>query len=138
MSDLFTRYVSNILVNTRYANDDVVKVETNYLSPEGDVYVLDKRVISPSVLTTTSSLEQLQPEVSTIYPYKVTVPTDPNDGASIIFSPDVGIPVTASQNYYAPVYTERYNPTVIAQLDKRFLELTVPDELSESVPPGEG
>jgi hypothetical protein len=122
MSDVIRSYISKVFVNQLVDNSENVKITTEYLSPSGDVFSLDYRAISPNVIQTTSSLNELQPEVSTVYPYKSVTPIDV-DGASIIMSPNVNTFPTASQNYYAPVYFERYNPNILRVIDKTFTEL---------------
>jgi hypothetical protein len=125
MADIFTSYISKLLINRR-DNDDVVKVTTKYFSPEGDVFELDTRVISPSIIQTEDSIAELKPEVSEIYPYKIVLPIE-EDGANFLRSPSVSTEVTASQNYYAPVYFERYNPEVLIFIDREFKELADPN-----------
>lgn len=124
MSNVLESFVPKFLVNLRKNNDDVVTVSTRNFSPEGDVYVIDKRVISPSVIQTTQSLQELQPEISYTYPYKIVTPLD-YDGSTIIISPSINTIPTASQGYYAPIYFERYNRTVLNNIDRQFTELTV-------------
>lgn len=123
MTDILKSYIPKFIVDLNRNNDDVITVSTQYFSPEGDVYVLDKRTVSPSVIQTTQSLAELQPEVSTVYPFKIVPPKDV-DGATIILTPSIETFPTASQNYYTPIYFERYNQTVVALIDKEFTELT--------------
>lgn len=134
MANIKSNYISKVLVNTTVKNDDVVTIDTKYLSPQGDVFELRKELIEPSVIQTDVSLKQLQPEVSTTYPYKIVVPIDPIDSASILRSPTLSTAsmVTASQNYYTPVYFERYKPEILNALDKGFFELTVNSVTVES------
>lgn len=127
MADIFNSYISKLYVSLNKANDDVIVVSSSYFSPEGDVFVLDKRTISPSVIPTVQSIQDLSPEVSSVYPYKIVPPLD-FDSSSIILSPTIDTPVTASQNYYTPVYFERYERDIIAIINKSFTELEPPPE----------
>jgi hypothetical protein len=101
-----------------------VTISTEYLSPEGDTFTLEGSVLSDIAVQTTESLNELVPEVSTVYPYKVVTPIEP-DGSTLILSPDVDTVPTASQNYYAPVVFERYQRPVLTAIDRQFKELTV-------------
>lgn len=134
MTDPLKSYIPKFLVDLNRNNDDVITVSTDYFSSEGDVYQLDKRTISPSVIFSTQSLQELQPEVSTVYPFKIVPPKD-IDGSTIIQSPSIDTLPTASQNYYASLYFERYNIDVMRQLDKRFIELsdTVFEDVTEDI-----
>lgn len=121
-NNIFRSSVNKVIISNDIANTDVVKIQTNVLSPEGDVFTVDTRLIQPSYIQTTGSSQQYQPEVSSVYPYKIETPRDV-DGATILLSPDIDIPVTASQNYYTKLYYERYNLDVLRLLDKAFTEL---------------
>ncbi len=125
MAEIFRSYISKLQVSVKKNNDDIIFVSSSYLSPQGDVFVLDQRTVSPAVIPTVQSVQELSPETSTVYPYKVVPPLD-FDSASIILSPTINTPVTASQNYYTPVYFERYEPTIISALNKTFNELPLP------------
>jgi hypothetical protein len=122
MSNILNSYISKFLVNLKKENDDVVKVTTKYFSPQGDVYELDKRTISPNLIQTTQSLQELNPEISDVYPFKTVTPLD-YDGSTLVFVPATDTIPTASQGYYAPIYFERYNSEIIANIDTQFLEL---------------
>lgn len=128
MTSKLNSYVPKFFVELNRTNDDVITVSTNYFSPQGDQYVVDRRVISPSVIQTTQSLQELQPEISTVYPYKGVTPVD-FDGSTILLSPSIETVPTASQHYYAPIYFERYNPTVVRLIDNSFTELTVSSQI---------
>jgi hypothetical protein len=130
--DIFQSYISKVFINVNTDNDDVVKITTQKFSPTGDVYELDRRVISPSLIETEKSLEDLKPEVSNVFPFKVVTPKD-TDGSVVILSPTTETEVTASQNYYTPIYFERYNLDVLRQIDKDFNELLAPIESEEFV-----
>lgn len=106
-------------------NDDIITVSTTNFSANGDEFILDKRVIVPNVIQTTQSLNELQPEVSDVYPFKVVTPLDV-DNATIVYVTTLENPPTASQYYYAPLYFERYNATITQAIDKEFTELTAP------------
>lgn len=134
MSNLLRSYIPKFLVDLNRDNDDIVTVTTNYFSPEGDVYQLDKRAVSPSVIFTTQSLQELQPEVSAVYPFKIVPPKDV-DGSTMLLSPSIDTFPTASQNYYASIYFERYDMDVMRLLDKSFAELEVTTVAGQS--PGE-
>lgn len=131
MTDPLKSYIPKFLVDLNRNNDDIITVSTDYFSSQGDVYQLDKRTVSPSVILTTQSLQELQPEVSTVYPFKIVPPKD-IDGSTIILSPSIDTFPTASQNYYAAVYFERYNMDVMKLLDKSFTELTVEPLIGQS------
>jgi hypothetical protein len=122
MADIFTSYISKLLINRRGDNDDVIKVRTTALSRDGDIYDFDKRITFPQVIQTEDSIAELKPEVSEIYPYKIVLPVE-EDGSNLLVSPSVSTEVTASQNYYIPVYFERYDPTVLRRIDREFSEL---------------
>lgn len=124
MPNILNSYIPKFLIDLKKANDDIITVTTQYFSPEGDVYELDTRTISPVLVQTTQSLEELQPEISMTYPFKIVTPLD-FDGSTIIQSPSITTSPTASQGYYAPIYFERYNPDVIRNIDTTFNELTV-------------
>ena len=116
-------YISKVLIDLKKKNDDVITVSTKYFSPDGDVYELDTRTISPLLVQTTQSLQELKPEISDVYPYKIVTPID-FDGATLLLSPSIDTQPTASQGYYAPVYFERYDQDILVNIDKRFTELT--------------
>lgn len=136
MSNILESFVPKFLVNLKKANDDIITVSTRNFSPEGDVFVVDKRVVSPSVIQTTQSLQELQPEISEVYPYKIVTPLD-YDGSTIIISPSINTIPTASQGYYVPIYFERYNSDIVRNINKNFTELTVPQISSTNSLPGE-
>lgn len=124
MIDILNSYIPKFLVDLGRNNDDVIKVTTNYFSPQGDIYQLDTRAISPVMVQTTQSLEGLQPETSNVYPFKIVTPIDV-DGATILLSPTLTSEPTASQGYYVPIYFERYQQNFMENIDKNFTELTV-------------
>lgn len=124
MPNIFNSYIPKFLVNTSNTNDDIITVTTKYFSPSEDVYELDTRVIVPILIQTTQSLQELQPEISNVYPFKIVTPLD-FDGATILQSPGANTVPTASQGYYAPIYFERYNADVIRNIETTFTELTV-------------
>jgi len=115
-------YISKFLVDLKKQNNDIITVSTRYFSPEGDVYELDTRTVSPVLVQTTQSLQELKPEISTVYPFKIITPID-FDGATILLTPSIETQPTASQGYYAPIYFERYNPDILVNIDKQFTEL---------------
>lgn len=119
MINILNSYIPKFLVDLNRENDDVVTVTTNYLSRDGDVYQLDKRSISPVLIQTTQSIQELHPEVSNTYPFKIVTPIDV-DGSTIILSPTPETAPTASQGYYVPIYFERYNPQFLENIDKNF------------------
>lgn len=122
-SNILNSYIPKFLVNLNRENEDVIIVTTNYFSPNGDSYVLDKRTISPSLIQTTQSLQELKPEISNVFPYRYPLPIE-YDGANLFLSPSVDTEPTASQDYYTPIYFERYNTDVLNNIDKSFTELT--------------
>lgn len=133
MSNIFDTYVPKFIVNLNRENEDIVTVETRYFSEEGDVYTLDLRTVAPNVLQTVQSLGELEPEVSTTYPFKVVTPIQ-EDGSTLIYTPSINTIPTASQHYYAPIYFERINPLIIYNLDKSFTELDGLSELDLAIP----
>lgn len=124
---LTQNYISKVFVNTRNNDDDVIQISTERLTDEGDIFVVDERVLSPSLVKTQTSIDELKPEVSNAYPFKITTPVDEAD-STIILSPRIDTPVTASQNYYVPIYFERYDIDTIRLIDRSFTELTLPTE----------
>jgi hypothetical protein len=124
MINILDSYIPKYLVDLKRNNDDVITVTTNYLSPAGDVYELDTRTISPVMIQTTQSLQDLKPEISTVYPFKIVMPLDP-DGSTVLISPTPTAAPTASQGYYVPIYFERYQTQVVENIDRTFTELTV-------------
>ena len=124
MSNLFDTYIPKFIVDINRANDDITFVSTSYFAPDGDVYLLDKRTVNISVIQTTQSLQELQPEVSTKYPFKIVMPLDV-DGANLLQVPTLEGAPTASQHYYAPVWFERYTPDVVNLIDRNFTELDI-------------
>jgi len=123
MTNIFNTYIPKFIVDIKRDNNDVLFVSSSAFSAEGDVYTLDVRTVSPNVIQTTQSLNELKPEVSDVYPYKIVTPID-YDGSTILLVPSVENEPTASQHYYAPIYFERYNKTVLNNIDRQFLELT--------------
>lgn len=131
MSDIqFQSYIPRFLVNLNRDNGSVINVSTRYFSPEGDVYLLDKRTVSQTVIQTTQSLQELRPEVSDVYPFAIVPPKDA-DGSTILESPSVQTFPTASQLYYAPIVFERYQQSVMASINKTFTELTLTPVLED-------
>jgi hypothetical protein len=124
MINILDSYIPKFIVDLNRNNDDIITVRTNYLSPEGDVYELDTRTVSPVLIQTTQSLEELRPEISTVYPFKIVTPLDP-DGSTVLLSPTITSLPTASQGYYVPIYFERYRAEFLENIDRSFTELTV-------------
>lgn len=124
MTSILQAYIPKFLVNLQRENEDLIKVSTRYFSPAGDVYTLDKRTVSPSIIQTNESLNELKPETSDVYPFKIVVPRD-IDGSAVISTPNLDTFPTASQDYYIPIYFERYSEEVIRAIDREFTELTV-------------
>jgi len=125
MSNILNSFIPKYLIDLNRDNEDIITVSTKYFSPAGDVYELDKRTVSSVMVQTTQSLEELRPEVSDVYPFKIVTPLD-FDGSTLILTPNIETQPTASQGYYVPIYFERFDPTVINSIDKSFNELTVP------------
>lgn len=124
MPDILNSYIPKFLVDLKRNNDDVIKVSTQYLSNDGYQYELVEETISPVLLQTTQSLQELRPEVSNVFPFKTVTSIQP-DGSTLLLTPSVETVPTASQGYYVPIYFERYSQTVIQNIDKTFTELTV-------------
>jgi len=123
MINIFNSYIPKFLVDLKKNNEDIIIVSSSYFSPEGDIYELDTRTLSPNLIQTTQSLQELQPEISMVYPFKIVTPLD-FDGSTILQSPSMTTDPTASQGYYAPIYFERYNVDVIRNINTQFTELT--------------
>ncbi len=123
MSNIFNSYIPKFLVDLKKDNDEIITVTTKYFSEGEDVYEVDTRILSPNLIQTTQSLQELRPEISTVYPFKIVTPLD-FDGATVLQSPSINTEPTASQGYYAPIYFERYNVDVIRNIDTQFTELT--------------
>jgi hypothetical protein len=131
--NIFTNYISKFIVELNRNNEDITFVSTSYFDTNGDVYILDKRAVNPVIIQTTQSLQELQPEVSAVYPFKIVVPLDP-DGVNVLQIPTFETIPSASQHYYAPTYFERYNPDVLNRIEKSFTELTsIADEIADVV-----
>ncbi len=124
MSNFLDSFLQKFLVTLPKNNDDIITVTTQNFSQEGDIFTVDTRVINPSVIPTTQSLAELQPEISYTHPFKIVTPLD-YDGSTIIVSPNIETQPTASQGYYVPIYFERYNREVMANIDRDFTELTL-------------
>lgn len=125
MSNILNSFIPKYLVDLNRDNEDIITVSTKYFSQNGDVYELDKRTVSPVMIQTTQSLEELRPEVSDTYPFKIVMPLD-FDGSTLLLTPSIETQPTASQGYYVPIYFERFNSEVLRSIDKSFSELTVP------------
>lgn len=123
MNKTLDTYISKVLVDLNRNNEDIVTVRTKYFSLQGDIYELDRRTISPVLIQTTQSLQELRPELSDTYPFKIVTPID-YDGSTIILSAGVETAPTASQGYYVPIYFERYNQEVLRNIDTTFTELS--------------
>jgi hypothetical protein len=121
-SNILNSYIPKYLVELQRNNEDIITVRTNYFSPQGDVYELDRRALSPVLIQTTQSLQELQPITSNVYPFAIVTPIE-FDGSTLIMSPSVTTIPTASQHYYTPIYFERYNVDVLASIDRTFVEL---------------
>jgi hypothetical protein len=122
-TNIFTNYIPKFIVDLNRNNEDITFVSTSYFDTNGDVYILDTRAVNPVIIQTTQSLQELQPEVSAVYPFKIVVPLDP-DGVNVLRIPTFESIPTASQHYYAPIYFERYNRDVLNRIEKSFTELT--------------
>jgi len=125
MLNILNSYIPKFLVDLKKNNEDIITVTTQYFSTAGDVYELDTRTVSPNLIQTTQSLQELQPETSDVYPFKIVTPLD-FDGSTLLISPSVNAHPTASQGYYAPIYFERYNMDVVRNIDTAFTELSIP------------
>ncbi len=124
MINILDSYIPKFLVELNRSNDDIITVTTQYLSSAGDIYELDKRSVNPILIQTTQSLQELRPEISTVYPFKIVTPVDV-DGSTVIVSATPTTIPTASQGYYVPIYFERYQTNFIENINKEFTELTV-------------
>lgn len=124
MNNIFDTYLPKFLVNLKRDNEDVLYVSSSKFSPEGDVYTLDVRTVSPNVLQTEQTINELKPDVSDVYPFKIVLPIDV-DSSNVLQIPSINSTPTASQYYYVPVYFERYTPETYDTIDKKFRELTI-------------
>jgi len=132
MINILDSYIPKFLVNLQKDNEEVITVTTRYFSPTGDVYELDTRTISPLLTQTTQSLQELRPEISNVYPFKIVTPID-IDGATVLSSPTINSVPTASQGYYVPIYFERYKTDFMQNIDKTFTELSErPEDFRET------
>lgn len=128
MTNILDTYIPKFLVTLKNKeNNDLIFVSSSNFSANGDVYVLDTRTVSPNVIATEQSLNDLQPDVSDVYPFKIVTPID-TDGSTIVYTPTLENPPTASQHYYAPLYFERYKAGVVNAINRQFTELTIPEE----------
>jgi hypothetical protein len=132
MNSIFNSYLPKFLADINKKNNDVIIVSSSYFSANGDVYVVDTRILSASVVQTAESLKELEPEISNVYPYKIVPPTD-IDGSTVILSPSIDTNPTASQNYYTPIYFERYNPAIIKLINTQFTELSINVPISSQI-----
>lgn len=123
-TNILNSYIPKFLVDLKRKNEDVITVTTNYFSSNLDSYVLDTRTINPVVIQTTQSIAELRPEVSNVYPYRYPT-TIEYDGSTLLISPTATSQPTASQDYYVPIYFERYDASVLTNIDKNFTELIV-------------
>lgn len=123
MHNIQQTYISKVIVKSSKNAGKTIKISSNYLSPSGDVFTLEGSVIEDVAINSQESINDLSPEISTTYPYKVVTPIEP-DGSTLILSPDVNTTPTASQNYYAPVVFERYQRPILTAIDRQFTELT--------------
>lgn len=124
MRKIFDTIVPRFIVDINRNNEDIIIVSGSSFSPQGDLYTVNRAAVSPSLILTTQSLNELKPEVSNVYPYAAVTPTD-YDGSTRIVTRYLTTAPTASQLYYVPVYTERYNQDVVRLIDTEFTELTV-------------
>jgi len=124
MPNIFKSYVPKFIVDVNRYNEDILIVSSSNFSPQGDTYVVQRAAVSPSVIQTTQSLNELRPEISNVYPYKAVTPLD-FDGSTVILTRGPETVPTASQHYYAPVYFERYKQEVVQLVDDQFTELTI-------------
>jgi hypothetical protein len=129
MTDVFNTYLPRFLADRKKDNNDIVTITSQYLE-NNNIYEIDQRVIEPNVVQTEESLIDLKPEVSSVYPYKIVLPTE-EDGATLLLSRTINTPVTASQNYYIPLYFERYNVDIMRAINKdfeEFVDVVLPEE----------
>lgn len=125
MSNILDSYIPKFIFDVNKKNDDIIYVSSSNFSDNGDVYELDVRTVVPAVIPTQQSIEELKPEVSTEYPFKIVTPLDV-DGSTILLVPrDATTIPTASQHYYVPLYFERLNEDFMRKVDKSFKELTI-------------
>ena len=129
MINILDSYLPKYIVDLHRENEDTITVRTRRFSQDGDEYELDIRTVQPNALQTSQSLNELRPEVSDTYPFKVVTPID-FDGATLIYGPSANTFPTASQHYYVPTYFERLTYDIMKLVDKGFYELEM-EPLSE-------
>jgi hypothetical protein len=120
-------FVPKVLVSSRFNNKDIVNIETTELDENNFEYKIYERVLQPSAIVTENNLIELQPEISEVYPFKI-VPPVTETGVTRLLSPSITTAPTASQNYYLPLYEERYNHDVLRLLVRDFVELPDPGD----------
>lgn len=131
MNNILNSYIPKFLINLNRSNEDIIFVSSSNFSPEGDVYELDLRTVAPNVIQTTQSLNELQPEVSDTYPFKIVTPIDIDGATLVLTSRNEEARPTASQHYYAPTYFDRYKSEFMNSIDKAFTELSNTPLVSE-------
>jgi hypothetical protein len=94
VNNLFNNYIPKFIVELNRANEDIRFVSTSYFDVNGDVYEFDARTINPLIIQTTQSLQEIRPEVSTTFPFKIVIPLDV-DGANVLQVPTTFGPPTA-------------------------------------------
>ena len=123
MTSILDTYIPKFLVTLKNkANNDLIFVSSSNFSTNGDVYTLDTRTVLPNVIATQESLNEIQPDISDVYPFKIVTPID-EDGSTILYTPTLENPPTASQFYYAPLYFDRYKPNTVNAININFTEL---------------
>lgn len=123
MSNIFDTYLPKFLVNLQRENEDVLYLSSSKFSPEGDVYTVDVRAVAPNVLQSEQSVQELKPNVSDVYPFKIVLPLE-EDSSNLLQIPSARSFPTASQYYYVPMYFERYTRDTYDTVDKQFRELS--------------
>lgn len=123
-ANILKSYIPKFLIDLNRENEDIITVDTNYFSVDFDSYVVDRRTVNPIVIQTTQSIAELKPEISNVYPYRAPTKID-YDGSTLFISPTATSQPSASQDYYVPIYFERYETSVLTSIDKTFTELTL-------------
>lgn len=124
MNKIFDTYVPKFLVNLTRDNEDIRYVSSSTFSADGDVYELDVRVVSPNVLQTEKSINELRPNVSDTYPFKIVLPLE-KDSSNVLQISSLNTFPTASQYYYVPMYFERFTVSTHRTVDKQFTEFAI-------------
>lgn len=122
-------YLSPVQADISRNNPAVISIESEYLE-NNQKFTLVQSAIAQNATLLKTDLQELKAETSSIYPFKVVVEKD-NAGVSTIYTPNISTPVTASQNFYAALRFERYEPDIVRAINTTFDELQAIEDLEE-------